>query len=684
MLKVNRSLKSLYLDVSECGGTEGSKALAKALEVNHTLTTVSGLKNLGAEGGKALAKALKVNRTLQELSLSNSSLGEEGGMALAGALEENNTLTKLSLGWNNLGVKGGKALAKALMVNRTLKVLKLPNNGLGAEGFKAFVEVLKVNRTLELDLFEHHINDALWEQLSEVNKRNKELAKKQKEEGSAQQQQQASKTDEEKEPLAAQQQSAPRAARSLRPPSAAAAAASAAASAPSAARSLLPPASAAAAAASKPASQPLPQPLALPAKEVESAYGNASAAQDPKTLQALKQLPQQQQLAANVEQIVAAAQVLQVIDVASLKTLEGQAVKLESMFVREGQHAAQDAQMLAIENDPHLLDYYHYFIRALTGTWLACQTINSGMVANNEKHKADYVADGLKQVGQHIPGISMGTSIIAGLISSWTFVEKKKFVQRMAMLFTDLQTAYQQLNALSRQLTLEQKDELEKIAKQPLSLFEKAKTKILIRDVKTYVQIKAVQDCQKLVDAIKADAIPQNPSLADLSFPILGRMILIQQVAVAVSPLSAAAAAAQPQPASNGLAQNQPDVNFAEEFRLMKEREKQREAADKKRETELEELREQQRILQRQNKELQVKVKSLDEQSGGGGGQVFANPSAARANVAESPEFLRLEEKLDVVYDAVIKGTKSNPNSDSHDQTKLAKAKKDLFGSNKK
>ena len=78
-------------------GAEGAAALAEALKVSYTLTTLYLSSNqIGTEETAALAEALKVNCTLKDLDLGYNHIGDEGAAVLAEALEVNCTLTGLS------------------------------------------------------------------------------------------------------------------------------------------------------------------------------------------------------------------------------------------------------------------------------------------------------------------------------------------------------------------------------------------------------------------------------------------------------------------------------------------------------------------------------------------------------------------------------------------------------------
>ncbi|KAG5189462.1 leucine rich repeat protein [Tribonema minus] len=110
---------------------EGAAALADALRVNDSITTVSLEWNsigLFESGLESLASALELNRSVTTLDLRNNCISPAGGRALARCLRSNTTLRSLDLRWNELGNDGARALKDALNVNTTLESLLLAGN----------------------------------------------------------------------------------------------------------------------------------------------------------------------------------------------------------------------------------------------------------------------------------------------------------------------------------------------------------------------------------------------------------------------------------------------------------------------------------------------------------------------------------------------------------------------------
>ena len=80
---------------------EGAAALAKALDVNATITCIDIRSNrIGDKGAAALAKALEVNASITNINLAENEIGDDGAAALAKALEVNTSITKTDLSCN--------------------------------------------------------------------------------------------------------------------------------------------------------------------------------------------------------------------------------------------------------------------------------------------------------------------------------------------------------------------------------------------------------------------------------------------------------------------------------------------------------------------------------------------------------------------------------------------------------
>jgi hypothetical protein len=98
---------------------------------------------LGIDGVKALADALKVNSTITSIDLSYNNVGDDGAKALADVLKVNSTTTSIDLSYNNVDVAGAKALADALKVNSAITTIDLTYNSVGDDGAKALADAPK-------------------------------------------------------------------------------------------------------------------------------------------------------------------------------------------------------------------------------------------------------------------------------------------------------------------------------------------------------------------------------------------------------------------------------------------------------------------------------------------------------------------------------------------------------------
>lgn len=309
---------------------------------------------------------------------------------------------------------------------------------------------------------------------------------------------------------------------------------------------------------------------------------------DRETLEKLKDLPGKH------EALSRQIQKLTIIDTATLQVLQGRANQLLHLFEVESKAASDNQEKALIKANPHLQIYYQFFARPLNGTWMACQTINSRMVGNAEMEKSDYVGQGLDQIGQRIPGISMITGFFSGVIAAWNFRDRQKAVQRMTMLFPDLETAFSQLGQFVRQATLAQGKQICSMPA-PQSLVAKMKEGVkdagaflLGTDDDSPLKRKAEEDCKKLLTAIKDGKLPQHPTLEDLLMVIMGAGFKYQPPAP--TPVSTAQPKVSPPSSpsatspvtSQGQDANLSIEEMAEELRKIKLREADREAEVKK------------------------------------------------------------------------------------------------------
>jgi hypothetical protein len=74
---------------------------------------------MGNKGATAIAEALKVNLSLTTLQLDRNEIGNEGASAIA-EVKVNSSLGTLYLGFNNIGKEGTSALYEAMRYNPSL------------------------------------------------------------------------------------------------------------------------------------------------------------------------------------------------------------------------------------------------------------------------------------------------------------------------------------------------------------------------------------------------------------------------------------------------------------------------------------------------------------------------------------------------------------------------------------
>jgi len=114
--------------------SRGMEILRRMSENDPTLTQWSVRHQIGDAGAAALAEALKVNKSLTTLDFSQNSIGDAGAAAIAEALNMNKSLTTLYISRNSIGDAGAAAIAEALKVNKSLTTLNVSYNRIGDAG----------------------------------------------------------------------------------------------------------------------------------------------------------------------------------------------------------------------------------------------------------------------------------------------------------------------------------------------------------------------------------------------------------------------------------------------------------------------------------------------------------------------------------------------------------------------
>ncbi|MBA3722218.1 MAG: hypothetical protein H0W88_07445 [Parachlamydiaceae bacterium] len=526
MLKINRTLKKLVLTLNNFGSEGGLnileslennqflrelilqglrgesiniivvKAISKMLKTNNFLLVLDLRNNeMGPEAAVEIAKALIVNKRLNTILLSNNYIGPDAGMAFVEVINKNNTLKVLDLSNNFLGLKTAKALEVGLMKNTYLVSFRLDDNRCDGNfgtmsvlfereratrfllsksnptGVKNYIKYLeKIFETMD-DPTHKDIEKSIQKKLES----NRLLADKQKKE-------KVESKKGEKEPIVQVQS----------------------------------------------------QQITTVRCETEERKENSSGINKDKDhfslgieeLEKIKALPD----ADGMHSILAAAKALENIDLKVLEALKGQAEHLQELFESSAKAHHTDAEIAYISDNPILDTYYRYFSRQLTSIWLACLTINSGIVKNSEQYTSEYFSAGLKKIGDHIPGISIATSIIDEVIGTWNYRDKRIGVQRVASLFRDLETAFKELSILARQLTLSQEDILKQIPSKTKGFvakleegFHDMKASILADDIDNPIKRKAVADCSIILTAIKEGKYEQKAAVASLLTVVMGR-----------------------------------------------------------------------------------------------------------------------------------------------------------------
>jgi len=141
-------------------GTDGSRAVADALEPGHGIETLYlGCNLIGPAGVDALADRLAGDDTVKALWLKRNPVGDEGVRRLAAALAGNTSIRTLDLVNTGITVTGLTALAAALAAGPRRQRLYLGGNGFGPEAVPALARLIHEAGIRELYLSANDLGD---------------------------------------------------------------------------------------------------------------------------------------------------------------------------------------------------------------------------------------------------------------------------------------------------------------------------------------------------------------------------------------------------------------------------------------------------------------------------------------------------------------------------------------------
>jgi len=244
---------------------------------------------------------------------------------------------------------------------------------------------------------------------------------------------------------------------------------------------------------------------------------------DIETLEKLKGLPEKH------EKLAMQVQTLSKIEPEEFKKLKLKIDRFKNLIESQEKLYDADMEMHKIRANPCLFTYYQFVSRLFTGTWIACQSINTGMVKNNTRHCVDpivmglnHLEEGLKLIGQEIPYLGIAAKAFAWIINLWAESEKRIAIQRITRIFAEPDKAFSQISELARTLTLEQEHLIKQLNESPKGIhkwIEKLKEfQAFIEgdDANNFVKWKAIEDCETILNVIKSGTLGDRPSLNEL------------------------------------------------------------------------------------------------------------------------------------------------------------------------
>eukprot|EP01034_Spumella_vulgaris_P024803 gene24803-31184_t len=124
-----------------------------------------------------------------------------------------------------------------------------------------------------------------------------------------------------------------------------------------------------------------------------------------------------------------------------------------------------EQQYAYILSDPHLHAFYIAFNQAVSSAVLACQTINSGMVADSRVSKGETIMSYIDMAANAsgFPGVSIATGICSFLVKLPNDALRVKSVSRVSTAFPSVDS-HKFIEILARELTILQQDEIRSVA----------------------------------------------------------------------------------------------------------------------------------------------------------------------------------------------------------------------------
>mmetsp|Transcript_16202 Transcript_16202/g.26992 ORF Transcript_16202/g.26992 Transcript_16202/m.26992 type:complete len:376 (+) Transcript_16202:75-1202(+) len=159
-----QSITSLNLAQS-FGGPRPSMALARAIRVCGSLTSIdlsrNKLTSFGRDlsGLQSVASAIAESSLLTRLDLSVNRLGAEGSRIIADCISKSSSLIELNLYLNFLGPAGALAISDGVASSKSIRELDLSANKMGPWGAKAIADGIARSGLVCLDLSDNNLTN---------------------------------------------------------------------------------------------------------------------------------------------------------------------------------------------------------------------------------------------------------------------------------------------------------------------------------------------------------------------------------------------------------------------------------------------------------------------------------------------------------------------------------------------
>ncbi|MEO8402725.1 MAG: hypothetical protein ABI597_13220 [Gammaproteobacteria bacterium] len=202
-----------------------------------------------------------------------------------------------------------------------------------------------------------------------------------------------------------------------------------------------------------------------------------------------------------------------------IKTLQAHSEELSELFDKRLEDKSEEKQRQTIRVNEKLNEYYNMFIQVVTQSWIACITIHSNRVNDDEVNYLDKITNAMDKFSDYIslPGAKIVSDILSTGIKFKSAQKKRLAVNNIAKFFIGLREGDILIEKLSRKLTFLQETDILKLGTEEKTASTKirdASKQVLnyltTNDTDTAAKEFAAEQGRRLLEAIIVGDLPEQ------------------------------------------------------------------------------------------------------------------------------------------------------------------------------